>query len=89
MRSIFFLFIFLLILAGLGYTWYRYFQPSLEVQGERPQFNKTLADIQGIKNVELDTSLFEDRFFKELALPADIQQPEVAPGRENPFGPFQ
>ncbi len=88
-RSTFFSFILLLIMGAAGYAWYRYFQaPPAEVAGDRARLTRTLADVRRIKNLELDTSIFEDRSFRALEPLRAIAEPEITPGRDNPFAPF-
>ena len=92
-RTTLFTVFFLLILAGTGFFWYRYLQISSEpgavAGGEQDRFIRTLAQVRRLQGIDIDTSLFQDRFFRELAPPKEIPQPEVKPGRENPFAPFR
>lgn len=81
--------IFVALLGLIGYIWYGYLETPSDTAAEGPQFSKTLAEVRRLKNLELDTSLFEDRFFRDLEEPQEIPQPEVTPGRENPFAPFK
>lgn len=89
-RSTVFTIIFLGLLAVIGYLWYGYYSGSGEEgASERAGFSQTLSSVRRFKNLELDTSLFEDRFFLTLESPTPLPQPEVAPGRINPFAVFR
>lgn len=89
-RNTIFTFVFLVLIGFIGYTWYRYLDTSPETAAEDQQrFAQSLADVRRLKNLQLDTSLFQDRFFRDLEEPQEIPQPEVEPGRTNPFAPFR
>ena len=83
--------VFLGLLAALGYLWYGYYSGAGEQasSGAATEFSTTLASVRRFKNLELDTSLFEDRFFLALESPLPLPQPEGAPGRPNPFTVFK
>ena len=78
------------MIVVIGYAWYSYFQTpgGSEVQ-ERARSTKALAEVRRLKSLQLDTSLFQDRFFRELEAPREISQPDVPLGRTNPFAPFR
>ena len=83
-------FIFLGILGISGYLWYGYYAGSGEEQASgQSEFLQTLNSVRRFKNLELDTSLFEDRFFLALESPQPQPQPDVPPGRINPFTLFK
>ena len=86
-RNTFLTIVFLGLLAGLGYLWYGYYSGSGEpaASGVSTEFSDTLASVRRFKNLELDTSLFQDRFFLALESPQPLPQPEGTPGRTNPF----
>lgn len=92
-RNTLFTAFFLLILASTGFVWYRYLQTPPQVESttgtEQERFVRTLAQVRRLQGIDIDTSLFQDRFFRELAPPKEIPQAEVKPGRENPFAPFR
>ncbi|MEK7541777.1 MAG: hypothetical protein AAB533_02945 [Patescibacteria group bacterium] len=90
-RNTFFSLVFVALLILIGYTWYRYLgAPADTGATEQPaSFSKALAEVRRLKNLELDTPLFQDRFFRELEEPQEISEPDVTPGRENPFAPFK
>ena len=91
-RSTIMTIIFLAILGLIAYLWYGYWQKpgsSTETAASAEDFSKTLAQVSRLKNLTLDTSFFKDRFFTELEEPRQIPEPEVAPGRPNPFAAFK
>ena len=77
-----------LVLGATGYLWYGYFQAApaggVVSGGGAGRF----AQVSKISNIQLDTSLFQDPFFLSLTPPQIIPQPDVTPGRANPFAPF-
>ncbi len=77
----------LLVLGITGYLWYGYFQ-SAPAQDTTQSQNTSLTGIGRFNNIQLDTSLFQDPLFLSLTLPPLIPQPDVTPGRVNPFLPF-
>lgn len=89
-RNTLFTLVFLVLLGLIGYMWYRYLDTGTDAAAEdRQQFARTLAEVRRLKNLQLDTSLFQDRFFRDLEEPQEVPQPEVTPGRTNPFAPFR
>jgi hypothetical protein len=50
---------------------------------------RTLSEVRRLQGIDIDTTIFQDRFFRELAPPKEIPRPEAKPGRENPFAPFR
>ena len=88
-RNTLFSLVLVALLGVIGYTWYGYLGATPETEAERAGFSKTLAEIRRLKTLDLDTSLFQDRFFLDLVEPQEIPQPEITPGRENPFAPFK
>ena len=81
--------VFVALLGLIGYTWYGYLGTPVEQNAERASFSSTLAEVRRLKTLDLDTSLFQDRFFRDLEEPEIAPEPEVTPGRENPFAPFK
>lgn len=88
-RNTLFSLVLVILLGVIGYTWYGYLETSPETEAEHASFSKTLAEVRRLKTLDLDTSLFQDRFFRDLEEPQEIPQPEITPGRENPFAPFK
>lgn len=89
-RNTVFTLVFVILLGVIGYMWYGYLGAPTDTDGaEQASFTKTLAEVRRLKNLKLDTSVFQDRFFLDLEEPQEIPQPEVKPGRENPFAPFR
>ena len=90
--------ILILVLAVTGFVWFSYFRskPSLENSiislGDKTDFRSDLVQLRRIRNLKLDTTIFEDKFFQILQ---SSVQPPVSPagvgevvGRTNPFTPF-
>lgn len=89
-RNTIFTLVFVIILGVMAYMWYGYLALPTDTDGaEQASFTKTLAEVRRLKNLKLDTSIFQDRFFLDLEEPQEIPQPAVEPGRENPFAPFR
>lgn len=88
-RSTIFSFVFLLIIGAVGYMWYNYLEAPAGGEAERARFTKAFAEVRRLKSLELDTSLFQERFFRDLQAPVEVSQPDVPLGRENPFAPFR
>lgn len=82
-----FSFVLLLVLGITGYLWYGYFQ-SAPVQDAVQSQRASLTGIGRFQSIQLDTSLFQDPLFLSLTPPQIIPQPDVTPGRTNPFTPF-
>lgn len=78
----------LAVLGITGYLWYGYFEavpaPDDASQKQAPRF----PGASGFQNIRLDTSIFQDPLFASLQPPQIIPQPDVTPGRANPFTPF-
>ena len=71
--------------------WYRYWSaPAPDAVQTQPEdeFVRTLAEVSRRKNLNLDTSLFQDRFFMQLVSHQGPLDQSVVPGRSNPFAPF-
>ena len=83
-----FIAVFVLILGITGYLWYGYFQVAPADTGAAQNQTSSLLAVSRLQNVQLDTSLFQDPLFLSLTPPRIIPQPDVTPGRTNPFAPF-
>ena len=80
--------VFVLILGVTGYLWYGYFQVAPADTGSGESRDSSFLQVSRLQNVQLDTSLLEDPLFLSLSPPQIIPQPDVTPGRANPFIPF-
>ena len=90
MRSGIFTFIFIVILLATGYIWYGYLQKSGGNESTAEEdFSKTLGNLARLKNLTIDTTLFQESFFTELETPREIPEPNFTPGRQNPFAAFR
>ena len=87
-RQTIFIIVLVLVLGMTGYLWYGYLHPTTQEHANQQSAAAQLANINQVGNIRLDTSLFQDPFFNSLALPQIIPQPDIAPGRQNPFIPF-
>lgn len=89
-RSTAFTFIFVATLGVIGYVWYGYVQlPAGGAPAAEENFARTLGDLARLKNLTIDTALFQERFFTELEAPQEIPESSAAPGRQNPFAAFK
>ncbi|QQG45675.1 MAG: hypothetical protein HYW89_02020 [Candidatus Sungiibacteriota bacterium] len=79
--------VFIIIVAATGYLWFGLSGPAVENAGGE-EFSVRLAELRRLKNLQLDTSVLEDQFFRSLELPQETPLPEVKIGRINPFAPF-
>lgn len=89
-RQTIFAFVLILVLGITGYLWYGYFDAAPAKEGAVENENQTLrfSRIGDFQNIRLDTSIFQDPLFMSLEPPQIIPQPDVTPGRANPFAPF-
>lgn len=93
-KQTFLLLIVILMLGSSGYVWYRYAStlPQENVRGTEGSFGTRLSELQRLKDLQLDVSLFQDPFFKSLLLPESSAGEKIKEkaktGRENPFLPF-
>ncbi len=98
MRQTILVLILILALAAIGYVWYAYFGSAPALPTETPIANgpKALQDRLGtlrrLKNLRLDTSVFQDPLFRALETAPTFQESlaggEGEHGRQNPFTPF-
>lgn len=91
-RSTLFAIIFIAILGVIGYIWYGYWQTPVagtEESVTEDDFTRTLAQVARLKNLNLDTSLFRERAFTDLESPQIPPEPDITPGRPNPFAAFK
>ena len=76
------------VLGITGYLWYGYFHAPPVEEGALQSRAPAFSQVGGLQNIRLDTSVFEDLLFRSLQPPQVIPQPDVTPGRTNPFAPF-
>lgn len=98
MKQTLILILVVLLLGGAGYAWYAYIQ-SAPTTDQTPStvnpqvaLKQQIANLRRLKDLHLDTSLFQDPFFQQLKAndgsvlaPAETTQQQ---GRPNPFLPF-
>lgn len=87
-RQTIFAIVLILALGITGYLWYGYFEvvPADEAATQNQALPFSRAG--NFQNIRLDTSIFQDPLFISLQPPQIIPQPDVTPGRINPFAPF-
>ena len=75
------------ILAGGGLYFYQNRSPesSENVIPDDNEFKAKLAELQRLRDLKLDTSIFRDKFFQSLRLPEKPSEETITPGRSNPF----
>lgn len=89
-RSTLFTFVFLILLAAMGYLWYGYWvAPARDASSERARFVRALGGVRRFRSINPDLSLFDDRFFRALEDPRPLPQTDTAAGRADPFAPFR
>jgi len=90
-RSTLFTIIFIAILGVIGYMWYGYWQtPGADTGAAAEEdFTRVLAQVARLKNLDLDTSLFRERSFTDLAPPPISPEPDITAGRPHPFAAFR
>jgi hypothetical protein len=79
------------VLAGGLYFWFQYFagETTTEEIVEDAELEARLTELKRLKEIKLDTAIFQDPQFKNLVLPQVTgTTTEVKPGRANPFLPF-
>ncbi len=79
-----------LVVVGAGYFFYQNSQsPSGSETNPQAQieFQNKLAELQRLRELKLDTSIFQDKFFQSLKLPEKPSEQPLTPGRPNPFFP--
>lgn len=89
-RQTILLIILVLALMGTGYFVYQNFrsQPEGAINSQtQGEFQNRLAELQRLKELRLDTSIFQDKFFQTLQLPEKPAEQPLTPGRPNPFFP--
>lgn len=90
-RSTLFTIIFIALLGVIGYMWYGYWSapPADTGISSQDDLAQTLARVARLKNLNLDTALFRERFFTDLEAPPIPPEPDITPGRPNPFAAFR
>ena len=84
-----------LVLMVLGSGYYYYYYQSSAVTPATAESNPVIAEldarlneIRPLASIELDTSLFDNAFFRSLKIITATTGPAVIPGRVNPFVPY-
>lgn len=83
--------IFIISLVATAYVWYRYKQytPLDDKKAEiRSDITTSLSELRRLREIKLDTSIFQDKFFQTLSSPPSLPLQEAIIGRQNPFTPF-
>lgn len=97
MKQTIILIIVVLVLGGIGYFWYAYVQstpaePTTTSADTQTALKQQIANLRRLKDLHLDTSIFQDPFFQQLKASdgSVLAPPEVSQqqGRPNPFLPF-
>lgn len=83
------IFVVIIIAGYYGFSYFKGSGADIEENTVMPQLQARLEELRRVKTIKLDTSIFQDSFFKSLTLPKPIPQPEVKFGRDNPFLPFR
>ena len=85
-----FLFIFIAAL-GVGVYFFLQYQDLLKLKVETPstELEAKIVPLRRVRNVTLDTSIFDDPMFKNLKPPELPRLDPIQPGRANPFLPVR
>lgn len=81
----------LLTVVGGGYYYFQIYNAESLPEGRNQaviDLDVRLNEIRPIASVEIDTSLFENTFFRSLKTVVATSTPVLTPGRKNPFAPF-
>ncbi len=83
----------ILILAGIGgaYYYFQVYSAAPASEGSSPavaELDARLNEIRPLASVDLDTSVFNNIFFRSLQPAAVATTSAPAPGRINPFTPY-
>lgn len=85
------LIIIILIVLGGGYYYYQVYGIAPTAEGGSPiviDLDARLNAIRPLASVQLDTSLFNNTFFRSLKVVTATTGQLVIPGRTNPFLPY-
>ena len=80
-----------LIALGGGYYYFQVYNIAPTQEGGSPiiaDIDARLNEIRPLASVELDTSIFNNVYFRSLKVITATSGVEVIPGRTNPFLPF-
>lgn len=89
MKNNLFLLLTLLIFVAIGYVLYRYAGTTTPVaEINEAEFETRISQLRRLKNLQLDTSILEDKFFQNLPSPNDAVVTDPPRGRINPFASF-
>lgn len=76
----------IVILAAIGYLWLSSSESTDKTKQQASnEFEAQLLELSKLKNIKLDTTIFQDPFFRSLNLSAAVPAPEGPVGRKNPF----
>lgn len=85
-----FIIVLILIILGVGYYYFNFSALS-----KLPSANKSIVelearfhDLRPLQSLELDTSVFDNSFFRSLRVLPPQPSTTVVPGRPNPFAPL-
>jgi len=84
--------VFVVVLAGAAYNIYQYTgsTQSGDLLDKKNQLESNLNNFRGLRNSQLDVSIFQDPEFSSLKNFAESSTlpPSPVPGKINPFSPF-
>lgn len=88
-RNNLFTLLFVVLLGAIGYTWYHYWRSPEGDAIPQEEFTRSIAKLERLRTIDIDTTIFQDPVFMSLEAPPDYVEPEVTPGRVNPFLNFK
>lgn len=82
----------LIAFAATAYIWVQYAAKRPEAREDKETALDSpegrLGELRRIKEITLDTSIFQDRFFQGLIELAPLPETAIQAGRTNPFEPL-
>lgn len=88
-RNNIFTVLFAVLIGAIGYIWYFYWQSPEEVVVPDQSFTRSITQLNRLRTIDIDTTIFQDPVFKSLEAPPSPIEAEVTPGRLNPFVNFR
>jgi hypothetical protein len=90
MRDLIITLVVVALLAGGGWYWYQnYYTPPVVVAPPADLGGPTLELVERLRSVRIDTSLFSDPIFLQLAPAPALILENFTKGRTNPFAPIR
>lgn len=84
------IFVLIFSLAVTAFIWLSYGKKEKEpvTDNQATDLEARFAELQRLKELELDTAILEDSVFQKLGEPENTPALSETAGRKNPFSPF-